>query len=504
MPDPWASALVSQSAYLRTLRTQLITISVIGICELLLRYSMGSERYIIILLLAATIYTAYNAGVRQGLTSAALVVVYSYYRTALLVGENWLSIDTLQRGAVVAIAFPLITYVVGRLKERNETLLMRERLARKETEASEKQLRFMAESMPQKIFTSSPNGDSLYTNPQWHEYTDGKHVQDTDFNWTTIIHPDDVKENSRLWKKSLSSGEKFEFQHRLRRNDGDYIWHITRANPLRDEKGKILMWIGSSTDIEDIRQKKRLEADTNELIRQRRELIELNHAKDEFISLASHQLRTPATGVKQYLGIVLDGFAGNVTEAQRSFLKKASESNERQLAVINDLLKVAQIDSGEVKLQKETIDVRELLTDVLGEQYSKFATRNQQLVYAKPRQAVNVDADRTKLRMVLENIIDNASKYTPEGKSISVQLTRAKSYVKISVKDEGVGIAKADKDKVFQKFIRLDNQMSTEVGGTGLGLYWVKRVVELHDGTIAVSSRVSRGSTFSITMPSSR
>src|SRR5690606_7662823 len=114
----------------------------------------------------------------------------------------------------------------------------------------ERQLRFMAESMPQKIFTSKPNGKTDYMNPQWKEYTGAGSDQITSDNWEDLVHPGDVHENAELWSRSLKTGEPFQFEHRLKRNDGTYVWHITRAHALRGENGEITGWVGSSTDIE--------------------------------------------------------------------------------------------------------------------------------------------------------------------------------------------------------------------------------------------------------------
>lgn len=491
----------SFSTAARTLKTQLPMVVAIGASELLIRYTEDSVTIIVLTLLSVLIVTAQTAGVRQGLISAALVVAYNNYVIISSSPGGGLTLETLRQGAIISVAFPVLAFTIGRLKERNDALLQREKTARKNAESSERQLRFMAESMPQKIFTAKPNGKIDYINPQWQEYIGNPPGQITSDNWMELIHPDDVHENEELWRHSLATGEPFQFEHRLRRNDGKYIWHITRAQALRDDNDAITGWVGSSTDIEDIRKTRQLEASTAKLIKQRTQLMELNTAKDEFISLASHQLRTPATGVKQYLNMALDGYGGEVPAKIRTFLEKANESNERQLSVINDLLQVAQMDAGRAVLRKEDVDVGKLISDIIREQKSKFSSRNQNVTFKKSGARLQVLADKTKIRMVIENIIDNASKYTPAGKNITVRLTHSHGMAHITVKDEGVGIAKEDIGKIFHKFIRLDNPMSTEVGGTGLGLYWVQKVVELHDGSITVTSKIGEGSTFLISLP---
>ncbi len=116
---------------------------------------------------------------------------------------------------------------------------------------SERRLRFVMDSMPQKIFTATPNGDVDYFNPQWTEFTGLPFETIRDWGWTQFIHPDDLAENVRVWRQAIDSGELFLFEHRFRRADGEYRWHISRALPMRDDAGKVLMWVGSNTDIDE-------------------------------------------------------------------------------------------------------------------------------------------------------------------------------------------------------------------------------------------------------------
>ena len=229
--------------------------------------------------------------------------------------------------------------------------------------------------------------------------------------------------------------------------------------------------------------------------------VDVNKTKDEFISLASHQLRTPATGVKQYLGMVLEGMAGDVTEAQQALLQKAYESNERQLAIVSDLLKVAQIDAGKVRLRRKELNLAELLADVIKEQGDTYAKRKQILQFTAPSFKPTAFADPDKVRMVLENLLDNASKYSEPGKAIRVILSEEDDTIVVAIQDRGVGIARKDMAKLFGKFNRIHNHLSNHVGGTGLGLYWAKQIVDLHSGVIKATSVLGKGSTFSVSLP---
>lgn len=230
-------------------------------------------------------------------------------------------------------------------------------------------------------------------------------------------------------------------------------------------------------------------------------LVELNRAKDEFISLAAHQLRTPATGVKQYLGMVIEGFVGELGDGQKAILQKANESNERQLRIVSDLLKVAQVDAGKVRLQKAEVDVVSLIKDVIKEQRETFDRRRQTIVFEPHQSDLTLHFDRDTIRMVFENMIDNASKYSGEDKTVTVQLLEQADEAQIAIIDNGVGIKQEDQGKLFEKFSRIDNPLSTQVGGTGLGLYWAKKIIDLHDGRVTFNSVAGEGTKFTIHLP---
>ena len=223
-------------------------------------------------------------------------------------------------------------------------------------------------------------------------------------------------------------------------------------------------------------------------------------AKDEFISLASHQLRTPATGVKQYLGMLLEGYAGELVDGQKTFINTAYNSNEKQLAIINSILKTAQIDSGVYKLNKSPQNLAALMEMVLIDFQPVMLMRRQMLVCEIPEH-IEVDVDGNELSIAFVNLIENASKYSPNGKQITVRATQTPQATTIRVQDEGVGIEPADQAKIFEKFTRIDNTMSDTVNGSGLGLYWVQRIITLHGGTIKVESELGKGTTFVIRLP---
>lgn len=230
-------------------------------------------------------------------------------------------------------------------------------------------------------------------------------------------------------------------------------------------------------------------------------LIELNQAKDEFISVASHQLRTPATGVKQYIGMLLDGMFGELTETQQVILQKANESNERQLKIVSDLLKVARVDAGKVILKESETDINKLLADVVAEESEIIRERGQRVVFTPSSSLATAWTDKDTIRMVFENLIDNASKYSEKDTTIHVAVRVRKRSVTVKIVDQGVGIEEEDMNRLFEKFSRIHNPLSTQAGGSGLGLYWAKKVVDLHNGTIEVESSAGSGTTFFVHLP---
>lgn len=286
------------------------------------------------------------------------------------------------------------------------------------------------------------------------------------------------------------------------KKDGSKLWANVIITALYDDDGEL---IGFAKVTRDLSERKRNEdklKKANQLLkRQWNELQLLNDSKDEFISLASHQLRTPATGVKQFVGMVTAGFAGELNESQQELLERAYESNERQLRIISDLLKVAQVDAGKIEPKKEHANVNDILASVIREQADVYEGRNQEVNHVNSEEVIEARVDSDLIRMVLENIINNASKYSHRSSLVTVNAYNMGNSVCIDIDDEGVGIEESDIPKLFRKFSRIDNELSTEVGGSGLGLYWAKKVVDLHGGKITVKSQVDEGTVFTIELP---
>lgn len=351
--------------------------------------------------------------------------------------------------------------------------------------ADARRLKTMVATIPDIVWEARPDGQIEYANENWYRYIDRPVGSDISNLWLEFLHPDDIERTVATWTRSLTTGEKYEIEYRFREaRTGIYNWFITRALPFRNEDGEIVRWFGTCTNIE--------------AHKKNAQLLDLNKSKDEFISIASHQLRTPATAVKQYLHMLDSGMFGELSEQQHDLLQRGIESNERQLRTITDLLKVAQVDSGEARLNMIHVDMSGLVHEIITDMTEVFKNREQALVYTPFKQKAIANVDPEAMRMVIENIIDNASKYSAEDTAITVSVKLEKDEICIHIKDNGVGIPEEKRDKLFEKFSRIHNVRSTKVGGTGLGLYWAKRVIDMHEGKITYKENKPHGSIFTI------
>ncbi len=227
----------------------------------------------------------------------------------------------------------------------------------------------------------------------------------------------------------------------------------------------------------------------------------LDRAKDEFVSLASHQLRTPASGIKSILATLKSGDFGPLNERQDYFIGRALQSNERELSIIEELLNVAKADAGRLTLHATVFDLDALVGTILGEQRPAIAEKGLKLEVRRPARPVNIVADEEKLYMAIGNLLDNARKYTPETGKILVAVSANHGQARVEVTDTGIGIEPDDISHIFDRFHRAREAVDGHAEGTGLGLYLAGRIAELHDGAIEVNSKLGKGTKFVMILP---
>jgi len=247
---------------------------------------------------------------------------------------------------------------------------------------------------------------------------------------------------------------------------------------------------------------------------------EVEQDKNEFMSMVSHELRTPLSAMKGYLSMALNEDYGKLNKKQRKSLGRIKESSERMVSLVEDILDVSRIELGKFDLYKEPINFSKITCAVLRELGAKIqakkisitvqgkkidcclnAEQNSGIKHQCQNLNIYVLADRDRIMQILTNLIDNAIKYSFDGGKINIKFASSRNFAEISIKDNGVGVAKEDQDRLFMRFSRIHNPLSIQAGGTGLGLYITKKLVIAHDGKISVSSMQGKGTTFSVKIP---
>ena len=240
---------------------------------------------------------------------------------------------------------------------------------------------------------------------------------------------------------------------------------------------------------------------TAKLEKTNEKLKELDSAKDEFISMASHQLRTPLTTVKGYLSMLLEEDAGKLNAQQKEFIEQAFGSSQRMVYLIADLLNVSRLSTGKFVIESKNSDLSEIVEQEVEQLQRSAKVKSIKLSYKKPKDFPRVDIDETKIRQVIMNFTDNALYYTPIKGRVEVSLEESGRSIEFKVKDNGIGVPQALQHKLFTKFYRAENAQAVRPDGTGLGLFMAKKVILAQGGSIIFNSKEDKGSTFGFTFP---
>jgi signal transduction histidine kinase len=246
---------------------------------------------------------------------------------------------------------------------------------------------------------------------------------------------------------------------------------------------------------------KKIDDATKELKQSNDKLKALDEAKDEFVSMASHQLRTPLTSIKGYISMVLEGDAGDVNDSQKQMLGQALFSSQRMVYLISDLLNVSRLKTGKFVIEQKPVYLPDLIESEIQQLHEGAAAKNITLSFAKPESFPTVNLDEMKVRQVVMNFTDNAIYYTPNGGTITLGLKEKKDTVEFSVRDTGIGVPKSEQHKLFTKFYRAENAKKARPDGTGLGLFMAKKVIVAQGGSIIFDSKEGKGSTFGFSFP---
>jgi PAS domain S-box-containing protein len=345
-----------------------------------------------------------------------------------------------------------------------------------EVTASRKEKQYLSallDSIPHQVWTAAPEGTMEYVNEVMCQDFGGSRTLLLNGHWLLHTHPEDFSECQHQWKQGLVNGQAFLIQCRLKMSDGNYLWHLCKAQPIY-EQGQLSLWIGTNTNIHE--QKKGQEL------------------RDEFISIASHELKTPLTSIKAFNQLLL---RSSDLDKMQSYLQKVDASTTKLERLINDMLDVSRINAGKLQLNTGSFDLAELLSECIAS--LQLSTPTHQLEITESTQAV-VLADRFRIEQVINNLLSNAIKYSPHANQVIITCKTAQNSAIVSVKDFGIGINSEALEKLFDRYYRADNT-AERFGGLGLGLFISSEIIKNHQGTFWIESEQGEGSTVSFRLP---
>ncbi|MGL6125626.1 response regulator [Chryseobacterium artocarpi] len=332
----------------------------------------------------------------------------------------------------------------------------------------------MLESLPQIAFTLNEDGIVDFVNGKWHQYSGNEQS-------FPETHPDDrdIKEELERCRKK---GKALELEIRIKNIvSGKYRYHLLRITPVYDEN-HIKNWVGTFTDIDD--QKK------------------VEKEKDEFLSIASHELKTPLTSIKAYVQLLERKLKLDKESPEAGFVNKVQGQIEKLNTLITDLLDVSKIENGKLKINKKPVNLESVISNAVE---TILQTHDEQQVRIErhgTKPDILIPLDEIRIEQVLINFLTNAIKYSPDNNQVIVTtfVDREAQEVRVNVTDFGIGIPDFKQDAVFKKFYRVE-ESSLQFQGMGIGLFICAEIIKQHHGSVGVSSIVNEGSTFYFTLP---
>jgi PAS domain S-box-containing protein len=286
-----------------------------------------------------------------------------------------------------------------------------------------------------------------------------------------------------------------------RRKDGALIDVSLTLSPLVDASGKV---IGASAIARDVTRRKQTEAERERLLReleaQNERLLELDRLKDEFVALVSHELRTPLTSIRGYLELLLEGEAGELTDDQRQFLGVVERNAHRLLALVGDLLFLAQVEAGKLSLEIGAVDLGAVAAECVETARPQADEKGVTLTLATGPLGL-LAGDRARLAQLLDNLVSNGIKFTSSGGRVDVRIRGVRGNAVVEVRDTGMGIPAEEQEHLFERFYRTSKATEQAIPGTGLGLAISKAIVHAHGGRITLASEDGAGTTFSVSLP---
>ncbi|MFM9912100.1 MAG: ATP-binding protein [Methylophilaceae bacterium] len=351
------------------------------------------------------------------------------------------------------------------------------------------EFRALAEFMPQMVWATRPDGWNIYFNQQWVDYTGLTLEESYGHGWNTPFHPDDRQSAWDAWQLATQQNAPYSLQCRLRRADGVYQWWLIRGVPMRSANGEIQKWVGTCTNINDIKR-------TEVIVRDAASVA--SKVKSEFLATMSHELRTPMNGIIGMTNLLLDT---ELDQQQREFAQTTLDSANALLTILNDILDISKLEANRLVIENIAFDLALVVKNVLG--VFTIASQVKQLTlnsFIDPAIPACLMGDPARLRQILLNLIGNAIKFTPAGavslSVLQIAVAGKSHHLRFEIQDSGTGLTQETADKLFTPFTQGDSSTHRKFGGVGLGLSICKQLVERMQGRIGIDLEVKTGALF--------
>ncbi len=350
--------------------------------------------------------------------------------------------------------------------------------SRKKIEELKDRFETMANNIPNLAWIANADGWIFWYNSRWFEYTGTTLKEMEGWGWQSVHDPKKLPGVLEQWQQSIQEGQPFEMVFPIKGADKIFRPFLTKIVPVKDSDGKIIRWLGTNTDI--TRQK------------------EIERMKDDFMSMASHELKTPLTTIKAYTQIAESILEENGDKKTLAMMKRMSTQVNKLNTLIEDLLDVTKMQKGKLPYKDEFFDFNELISEVIDDMQKTSHTHT---IKSTLGETSKIFGDRNKIGQVIDNLISNAIKYSPKADSIIVSSGVQNNGVLLSVQDFGIGILAKDRKKIFIQFYRVNDNNQITFPGMGIGLYICSEIINRHEGKIWIESKMGEGSVFNVWLP---
>ncbi|QHS56190.1 PAS domain-containing protein [Mucilaginibacter sp. 14171R-50] len=340
-----------------------------------------------------------------------------------------------------------------------------------------KQFEFVTDFMPVQLWTANTAGELDYVNQQTIDYFGLPMADVIGERWLNHVHDDDRDGYISAWMQAIKTGSLYQYEFRLRDKSGNYKWHLVRALPFILD-GEIVRWFGTNTDIDEQKQMQR--------------------QKDDFLGIASHELKTPVTSIKAYAQVLGAMLSREGEEKKAAMVMKMDAQLNRLTNLIGDLLDVTKINSGRILFNRAWFDFNQAVQETLQDIQN---TTHKHLLVMDFKETGKLYSDKERIGQVVTNLVTNAIKYSPQSNRIIISTSRSGDMVTVCVEDFGIGIPEDKKEKVFEQFYRVSGSKQHTFPGLGLGLYISNEIIRREGGKMWVNSTEGKGSTFCFSLP---